>query len=190
MRFLIFLPLIVALMAGSIFADDDRGQADSAISHIDASSYEGMQSDSCYICHDNSNGHPDIKTDQLCFQCHSPIEKKSRKVFRHVMVANDRYPSNGCEVCHLLHRALAKPQLSMDALELCYSCHQETKEYKSHPVSTFIDRYGMGNIVRGTDGRVITCSSHCHDVHGTDYKYLCPLEPGRELCITCHKEFK
>jgi predicted CXXCH cytochrome family protein len=27
-------------------------------------------------------------------------------------------------------------------------------------------------------------------VHGTDFKFLCRLEPGRELCVSCHEDFK
>jgi predicted CXXCH cytochrome family protein len=166
------------------------GTPDSVYAHAGASiAGADAQSDSCFICHGNGGLDISSQSSGLCYECHASIEIKSLKSHRHVDIIDDKYPLIGCEGCHRAHRAVSRPLLLKNELELCYSCHDETREYKSHPVVRSASQLGK-EIIRGVDGRVITCASHCHDMHGTDYRYLCRLEPGRDLCISCHKDFK
>jgi predicted CXXCH cytochrome family protein len=147
-----------------------------------------VSGDSCITCHVTGID-LSLASDQLCFDCHKDTEIKSRKKYHHTDIPNDKYPALSCEGCHQLHEATGQPLLKQNELDFCYSCHPETREHKSHPVITFDKGFGPQTIT-GSDGKIINCASHCHDLHGADYKYLCPKEPGRELCISCHKEFQ
>jgi|WetSurMetagenome_2_1015567.scaffolds.fasta_scaffold80464_2 predicted CXXCH cytochrome family protein len=146
------------------------------------------RADSCQVCHANGLDLA-LATNQICFDCHKAVETKAAKHYQHPEIPNEKYISLNCEGCHKLHKASASQLLTQNETELCYSCHPETREHKSHPVLKFDKGFGPEPII-GPDGKVIDCASHCHDTHGTDYKYLCSKEPGRELCISCHKEFQ
>ena len=146
------------------------------------------KSDSCQVCHAIGSDLT-TATNQLCFECHKTAQAKASRRYQHPEVTNEKYPALGCDGCHRLHNAAANPLLARNETELCYSCHPETKDHISHPVLSFDKGYGLETI-SGPDGKVIDCASHCHDMHGTDFKYLCSKEPGRELCISCHKEFQ
>jgi predicted CXXCH cytochrome family protein len=146
------------------------------------------KADSCRVCH---TADLDIKSasNDFCYGCHPAEQRKVSKRYQHPRITDGKYLNLDCEGCHKLHKASAEKQLSQKETMLCYSCHPETKEYKSHPVLEFDKGFGPEPI-KGPDGRVIDCASHCHDTHGADYKYLCTGEPGRELCISCHKDFQ
>lgn len=188
---LLFLTALVLLGAHSPSPGKfSQGGEELYYDHAGTSLLGGTPSDSCYLCHLKRVGEQNRESVLLCYGCHRSIEERSLKRYQHVDLVDEKYRLNSCEGCHRLHRAKAMPLLTEEELKLCYSCHWETKEYKSHPVVSFTNQLGREDAVVGDDGRVITCASHCHDVHGTDYKYLCRLEPGRELCISCHKEFR
>ena len=190
MRFAILLIGLAAIEGNDSLTGDSPINSSDSFDHVGTAALDSARPDSCLICHKGGENKLLHDDQRLCFGCHGEIQEKARKMYRHIKVNNSEYPSNDCEGCHRLHRAGARPQLSGQEIELCYSCHRETQQYKSHPVLTFTDEYGSADTIRGSDGKVITCASHCHEIHGADYKYLCRLEPGRELCVSCHEEFR
>jgi predicted CXXCH cytochrome family protein len=125
----------------------------------------GHDMDSCEACHET--GRP--ADDQLCMTCHE------EKFTSHVEYVHPPM-EDGCMVCHRLHDAKGAPDLQQSERDLCESCHPPDALGRSHP---------MGVVVE-SDGRPLTCASHCHDVHGSNYPFLCTLPPGRELCVRCH----
>jgi predicted CXXCH cytochrome family protein len=178
--------LAVVFMAGITEAEP---MSDSIYNHIGTMALSNSRPDSCFICHGKANTEISSQSERLCLQCHGLIDEKEQKVYRHIEVTSQRYPSISCEGCHKVHKAGGSKLLVKNEFDLCSSCHNQTRDFKSHPVVSTTGEYA-GQEIRGIDGRALTCGSHCHDVHGTDYKYFCRLEPGRELCISCHKDFK
>jgi predicted CXXCH cytochrome family protein len=188
MRFVvrIVFALLAAGAAISISLDGSPKATETFGMHIGTT---GIQ-DSCSVCHDKTSTSRLISESKaLCLNCHQAIHSQSLKSYQHPDTGSISYPGLSCEGCHRIHKANGKPLLSKADPPLCYDCHGETQERGSHPVISFRDKYGNEKPVTDLKGKVVTCASHCHDVHGTDYEYLCPQEPGRELCITCHKEF-
>jgi predicted CXXCH cytochrome family protein len=158
--------------------------------HPGASRQSIVLQDSCKVCHNDPSNILNVQGHLQCYGCHKSIEAKNARLFRHNEILNDKFPSIDCAGCHKLHNSGGSPLLANNELELCKSCHTETKDYASHPVVTYTDEYGRQSEIFGQDGKSITCASHCHDVHGTDYKYFCRQAPGRELCLTCHKDYQ
>lgn len=185
---LILISITGLIMLISINAAGDNGEV--VYSHPGADFSEKAAEDSCFSCHEKDVRKADVESDELCRGCHQPVDDKGALKYQHVAVISEKYPNNDCEGCHRMHRSPAKPQLAENELELCYGCHPEERDYKSHPVVIFTDRFGQTTPIFGADGKSITCASHCHEIHGSDYKYLCSLEPGRELCVSCHEEFR
>lgn len=94
-----------------------------------------------------------------------------------------RYKHNfevGCLSCHQNHQPKAEPLLKNNPIDLCIVCHDIVVSTRTHPM----------RVRDPNTGGELTCTSSCHDVHGTDFKFLCKLEPGRQLCISCHQDLK
>jgi predicted CXXCH cytochrome family protein len=185
------LLLMFSLFSSIIFGQINGGQSIPPIesptfTHNGASHFAGA--DSCRSCHIAGNDMT-LSTQQLCFDCHDKERAKATKNYQHPDIPNEKFPSLKCEGCHRLHQAYSKPLLVQSQTGLCFSCHPATRDHNSHPIIQF-DNGIERQLVLGADGKIVTCASHCHDMHGTDYKYLCTKEPGRELCISCHKEFQ
>lgn len=177
--------LITAL--GSSGSSQQIGAAVAIFNHSGTSSPIGAGADSCRACHSGGSFDLAAESDLNCFRCHRDTQTKALKAYKHTEVIHDKYPTVSCEGCHKLHKAEGSALLSQDESALCRGCHPEDGASNTHPVVDM--ESGKGQIITGGDGRPLTCASHCHDVHGTDYKYMCRLEPGRELCISCHKDF-
>ncbi len=62
--------------------------------------------------------------------------------------------------------------------ELCSSCH-EGAHRSSHPVGP--------EVIDPRTEQMVTCLS-CHQLHAAPFKQYLPLDPGRDLCILCHKK--
>ncbi|MFQ6003158.1 MAG: cytochrome c3 family protein, partial [Candidatus Zixiibacteriota bacterium] len=108
----------------------------------------------------------------LCYRCHK-LEKYRNKRYKHNL-------EGGCLSCHQNHRPKAEPLLKGDPIEVCIACHESVVKKRTHPL----------RVEDPNTGGELTCTSSCHDVHGTDFKFLCKLEPGRQLCISCHQDLK
>ena len=184
---LLVFSFIASIMTSQITAPAAISQSTGTVfNHSGADT--NSRADSCIVCH-GKGLNVALATNDLCFGCHGSVREKSAKRYHHPPVPNQKYPNLDCEGCHKLHKAPAQKLLAVSETDLCYSCHPETREYKSHPVLEFNKGFGIEPI-KGPDGRVIDCASHCHDIHGTDFGHLCTKEPGRELCIYCHKDFQ
>jgi len=182
----ILLSALITILGGS--SSPQKGEATGMVlSHAGTSSPMGAGADSCRICHQGGSFDLAAESDLNCFGCHRDTQTKALKAYKHTEVIHDKYPTVSCEGCHNLHKAEGSALLSQDESALCRGCHPEDGASNTHPVVDM--ESGKGQIITGGDGRPLTCASHCHDVHGTDYKYMCRLEPGRELCISCHKDF-
>ncbi len=180
---------LISLFTSNAAVADTVG-GDTLFNHSGAKIVPGVQSDSCVLCHWQTGQPIAAQSSDLCFQCHSDVAGKAAKLHRHREVVSEKYPGLSCEGCHRLHSAGARPALASNELVLCSSCHQTSAQYKTHPVVGNNSSRGEMQFVKGADGRPLTCASHCHDVHGADFQFLCRLEPGRELCLSCHKEFE
>jgi predicted CXXCH cytochrome family protein len=186
MWFILLSALITIL--GSSGSPQKVGATDAILNHNGTSSPIGAGADSCRTCHSGGSFDLSTETDLNCFGCHRDTQEKALKAYKHSEVINDKYPTISCEGCHKLHKANGNALLSQDESTLCRSCHPENGASNTHPVVDM--ESSKGQLITGSDGRPLTCASHCHDVHGTDYQFMCRLEPGRELCISCHKDFE
>lgn len=159
----------------------------------------------CYLCH------PDIQTDFLkpsshpvdsskldCAGCHNPhaadysallVAKDNRLCY----TCHKQYPLPAtydasahnearvlCIGCHTPHGSQWSPILRESNPDLCLGCHGAYEGKNKHPVRpTFYD-------VNARKG--LTCSSSCHDPHGTTHNYMLkqydsPLDGN---CLICH----
>jgi predicted CXXCH cytochrome family protein len=126
----------------------------------------------CFICHLEASETKEEMSQTLCYKCHSMEEFKNKK-YKHSI-------KNGCLTCHQNHQPAGEPLLKSDPIGICLQCHGAIASKRTHPLE-----------VRDPNtGGPLTCTSSCHDVHGTNFEYLCQMEPGRKLCISCHEEFK
>jgi DmsE family decaheme c-type cytochrome len=112
----------------------------------------------------------------FCFICHG--DKKSL----YLTCAHNQILGLGgtgnCLVCHLVHGADFAALLPKDCISICFDCHIEIKDkIHNHPVGdTYVDP-----LVR----RKLTCSSTCHNPHGTGKNYMVKWYPDK-LCLACH----
>jgi predicted CXXCH cytochrome family protein len=126
----------------------------------------------CSLCHGGAYDREEAIDETLCYRCHQ-LEEYRTKRYKHSM-------DKGCLACHQNHRPGGRPLLKADPIDVCTECHDLVVSNRTHPM-----RVRDPN----TQGE-LTCTSSCHDVHGTDFKFLCKLEPGRQLCISCHEDLK
>ncbi len=126
----------------------------------------------CPSCHLGPYREKEGIDQNLCYVCHR-LEKYRTKRYKHSL-------DKGCLSCHQNHRPVAEPLLKGDPIDVCAACHDAIVTERTHPL----------RVKDPNTGEELTCTSSCHDVHGTDFKFLCKLEPGRELCISCHEDLK
>ncbi len=115
----------------------------------------------------------------LCFPCHADFKDKN------VGYEHKPFIQEDCSRCHKFHgdnprKGNLKKNFSQADIDLCYSCHPNDKLGLSHPVG--------GNMRDPNTGYLMTCTSTCHDPHGSDYRFILRQEGGKNLCISCHKE--
>lgn len=113
----------------------------------------------------------------FCFKCHSDkrgpyVESAHYEVVR---LGGVGY----CTNCHKVHGSDYSPLLIQDSVSVCKACHADWAHPKiSHPVgSTYVDKLRA---------RQLTCSSSCHDPHGTYQRNMLKQVPDG-LCLKCHK---
>ena len=126
----------------------------------------------CSLCHVGAYDKDEGIDHNLCYRCHQ-LEEYRTKRYRHTT-------DQGCLACHQNHRPGGEPLLKSDPIDVCIECHESVSNNRTHPM----------RVRDPNTGGELTCTSSCHDVHGTDFKFLCRLEPGRELCVSCHEDFK
>ena len=106
---------------------------------------------------------------QLCFRCHSRVEKQFQAAIRHQPFEED------CLNCHEVHAAAQKNLLDEKVPELCLDCHDDMEDIiTSQPV--------VHQPV--TQGKACL---NCHTPHGTNAEGLL-LQPQEKLCLSCHNK--
>lgn len=109
----------------------------------------------------------------LCGNCHARLTH---------LAANDAHRALGgaasCLKCHSNHSSNNISLLSEDPIILCSGCHDLGESTRNHPVGK---RY-----VDPRTGGMLTCTSSCHDPHGSEYKPMLQKENKDGLCLTCH----
>jgi predicted CXXCH cytochrome family protein len=105
--------------------------------------------------------------------CHD-LDKYNKKSYTHPL-------GIGCDACHSYHEPdKSGAFLKRDPIESCLKCHSQLKAARTHPM----------RVKDPNTGGELTCTSSCHRIHGADYRNLCSMEPGRQLCISCHDNLR
>lgn len=133
----------------------------------------------CSDCHQphaaNNPGLLVARDNAMCFQCHSDKE---------ALYDASKHKNKLCIDCHTPHGSANEPLLLKRNPEVCFKCHapfgETTPGGQNHPVTpNFLD-------VHANKG--LTCSSSCHNPHGTKYNYMLRsfyyAQDG--LCLQCH----
>jgi len=117
----------------------------------------------------------DVKSEEItarCMKCHQFSEEHSN-------FARSRHNTNqvNCASCHAIHTAKEKSYLlRAKQMDLCYSCHLETKPDFSKP---FRHRVNEG-LIKCTD---------CHNPHGGSLLRQLRSTPAQDaVCFKCHAE--
>jgi predicted CXXCH cytochrome family protein len=163
--------ILLVLSWGLIFAQSDS--LDTSLDRTAENSPSPHTEDvECSLCHVGLYDREKSVDQNLCHRCHQQLEYRTKR-YKHSM-------EKGCLACHQNHRPRGQPLLRADPIDVCTGCHDLVVSNRTHPMRV-IDPNTKGEL---------TCTSSCHDVHGTDFKFLCRLEPGRQLCISCHNDLK
>ena len=143
---------------------------------------ERMECTSCHVPHAGEYSQLRVAAgNKLCFTCHQGKEWFYRQS-GHSRLVNGSSEPGACTACHWPHASDFQPLLKTDEDSLCRSCHGATEmngAVYNHPVG---ERY-----LDPSNGRQLTCTSTCHDPHGTGLKYSV-TKKGDGLCLTCHKK--
>lgn len=147
----------------------------------------------CEKCHmdkaEKKNVHEPVKTN--CTQCHDPHVsgykfllssktvgescKECHKTGQGMQYMHGPTAVGQCTICHEAHSSDHKQLLTMDASELCFSCHVITKEELKK--FQFVHKPAENDCVG------------CHDAHGADNARMLKAE-APELCYPCHEDIQ
>lgn len=136
----------------------------------------------CGTCHDphasDHGGLLDRSSTELCGSCHRGL---------HARFQRDAHFRTPCTRCHVAHGSAFAPMLTAKNPDLCLQCHTRHDEQvggervNRHPVQPkWFDVHS---------GKRLTCTSTCHDPHGTPNNYLLKEYswPYDGNCVICHK---
>lgn len=166
------------------------------------------QPELCYSCHPairnefNQPSHHPIGFGMSCGSCHDPhasdfdgllFESPTTFCTRCHKALGERFSRSAhfdtpCTECHVAHGSQYEPMLRMSNPQLCFTCHPETDEQNAqglrlnrHPVRP--QWYDVHS------GKPLTCTTTCHDPHGTEHNYLLKYMdyPYDGNCIICHQ---
>jgi len=109
-----------------------------------------------------------------CLNCHQDVKQKLESISRHAPAA-----SGSCAACHgSFHTGASQAHNADEEVALCVSCHPQSTVGYSHPVGArFVDPITKGPL---------TCTSTCHDPHGSQNRFLGRIADGARLCLACH----
>jgi predicted CXXCH cytochrome family protein len=116
------------------------------------------------------------QNNELCFTCHTNYPQQA-------LYDESAHWENRllCIDCHAAHGASYEPILREENPQLCLNCHGWVRSHgNQHPVTpAYYDS-------RAQTG--LTCSSTCHDPHGTVYNYMIQdfYFPQDGQCLQCH----
>ncbi|MDO9107419.1 MAG: cytochrome c3 family protein [Coriobacteriia bacterium] len=118
------------------------------------------------------------RDNKLCYTCHSDYPKKA--------TYDSSAHSQGkvlCIGCHTPHGSQYAPILRDSNPDLCLTCHvaYDATDQNKHPVRPVYFDINAG--------KGLTCSSTCHDPHGTTNNYMLRQYPSPldGNCLICHR---
>jgi predicted CXXCH cytochrome family protein len=130
----------------------------------------------CTSCHDPHAalyaGLVDAQNNSFCYQCHGD---------KQVLYEDSAHSNTLCVRCHTPHGSKYEPILVASNPGLCLRCHPTFDGSGNHPVTPkFFDVHAK---------KGLTCSSSCHNPHGTRYNYMLRNFnfPQDGQCLQCHK---
>lgn len=130
----------------------------------------------CADCHDpHAADYSALLTAQdnkLCYQCHRAVKAKYER---------SRHRTQLCVKCHTPHGSDFSPILVGTNPDLCFRCHTGLTMDNRHPIQPiFFDTHA---------GTGLTCTSTCHDPHGTPFGAMVKKYPFTRdgVCLQCHK---
>lgn len=89
----------------------------------------------------------------LCFTCHDELKPN---------FVSSRHDKLDCTNCHRIHNAPGVPILRRHNPEVCARCHRQMFDFeRNHPATP--------NLLDPRRGVGLTCSSTCHNPHGTGH---------------------
>jgi len=138
----------------------------------------------CADCHDahaaNYSGLLIAEDNELCYTCHSAAIEPQYEASAHSAIL--------CVDCHTPHGSSYAPILVSQNPDLCLECHNpryydessRTVRRNNHPVRPV--HFDVNNRTP------LTCTSSCHDPHGTDYAFMMRYMDGPYdgNCLICH----
>ena len=112
-----------------------------------------------------------------CLGCHEGYRP------RRVKHPHQGFEEESCVRCHQDHgETPPKEHLPTERdMYLCYECHKKSSLGRSHPTGA--------TVIEEKSGKMMTCTSFCHNPHGSNYADMLRDDGKRELCIGCHQEF-
>lgn len=144
---------------------------------------EADKVEDCANCHRIHAGTEDLlkaPKEVICQSCHNDQQVRIQNS-EHVDISNSSGP---CLSCHDAHQRSDHDFLKVSAIETCRSCHDDDtgRTGYSHPV---------GNpLIDNRTGGELTCTSTCHEPHGTGKPYLLRLDYDDGLCFKCHELYE
>jgi predicted CXXCH cytochrome family protein len=110
----------------------------------------------------------------FCYKCHGVTIQHTYDASKHKNLP--------CWTCHTPHGSPYTPLLIKPNPDLCLDCHGWIDHQNSHPYTpNYYDR---------VKNAPLTCTSTCHDPHGTSYNYMLRnfWFPFDGQCLQCHTD--
>jgi len=137
----------------------------------------------CGSCHDphaaQYRGLIDAQNNAFCYDCHGTI----RETF-----TDSDHGDRLCIRCHTPHGSAFAPMLVDRNPDLCLQCHAES-QYNGPTRTTYNNKHPVQpNHYDVNNESPLTCSSSCHNPHGTDRNYMLRYfnSPKDGGCLMCH----
>ena len=143
----------------------------------------------CTKCHSPHAGFEKAllpeKSPDLCLRCHTFNNGEMAMYY----YKRSKHSKLSCFDCHGKEGFGFKFKSAEEKLRLCLSCHPDYSEKTTRKKGKcFTHPVGPPWTDVNTNG-LLTCSSTCHNPHGTPYRKLLTGK-GDELCLKCHKDKK
>lgn len=152
---------------------------------------------SCTSCHSPHAGMERAllpqRSSDFCFGCHLfGLASKGIAMSYYLSSQHGKMDGGSCLNCHNAQKGGFKFVSPAEKISVCLSCHSDIaasmaipsggrgggRRTYSHPVG--------GRVIDPNKGGTLTCSSTCHNPHGTPYKHMLTAR-GDALCLKCHR---
>lgn len=136
----------------------------------------------CADCHNpHAADYPALLTarnNSFCYQCHGSQIRARYEASKHDV--------NLCVRCHSPHGSDFAPLLRNGNPDLCEECHNVRDTGNNYEGT---NRHPVRNRFYDVHHKTpLTCTSTCHDPHGTSRDMMLNYEPHDDaICLTCHK---